>query len=305
MKRSCLTIGAFDGVHLGHARLIKAAAAEGRARGWKNSLVYFPLPPKFVFSGTHENCLVTLPSEREAILRALGPDAVIPMPFTDEIASMDAESFFAEIVRGRFRADGLCVGADFAFGRGRSGGAGFLRAACRREGMLFRSVPFVSRGGRKISSTLLRELLWAGKVEKAAACMGRNYTVRGPVIRGAGLGRKLGYPTANIGADPLKILPPGIFAARCRVDGEEFACVANCGRRPTVNTLGGRMLLEAHVLDFSREIYGEMVEVEFLRKIREEERFPSREALVKAIDGDIAAARAYFKRLPGPQGLRR
>lgn len=298
MKRSCLTIGAFDGVHLGHLRLIKAAVAEGRARGWRNSLIYFPLPPKFVFSGTHENCLVTLPSEREAVLRGLGLDSIAPVPFTDEIASMDAEAFFAEIIRGRFRADGLCVGADFAFGRGRSGGADFLRAACRREGMFFRSVPFFSRGGRKVSSTLLRELLWAGSVERAAACMGRNYVVRGPVIRGAGLGRKLGYPTANIGADPLKILPPGIFAARCRFDGKEFACVVNSGRRPTVNTLGGRMLLEAHLLDFSREIYGETVEVEFLKRIRAEEKFPSREALVRAIDGDISSARSYFRRVP-------
>jgi len=296
VKRSCLTIGAFDGVHLGHARLIRTVVAQGRSRGWKNSLVYFPLPPKFVFSGVHENCLITLPSEREAALRGLGLDSITPVPFTDEIASMDAEAFFAEIVRGRFRADGLCVGADFAFGRGRSGGAAFLRAACRREGVLFRSVPFVSRGGRKISSTLVRELLWEGRVTAAAACMGRNYRVSGPVIRGAGLGAKLGYPTANIGADPLKILPPGIFAALCRLEGREFPCVANSGRRPTVNTLGGRMLLEAHILDFSGQIYGETAEVEFLKRLRAEERFPSKEELVRAIGRDIAAARSYFGR---------
>jgi len=289
-------IGSFDGVHLGHRRLVLAAVREALRHGMASRLVYFPFPPKFFFSGELENCLITLPEEREALLEALRPDAVEPLVFDGNLAAMPAAEFFNRVVLDRFASGGLCVGPDFAVGRGREGHLAYLKAASRQAGIAFRAVPFSRRGGHKISSSLIRARLREGRVEEANACLGWNYCVSGPVVKGAGLGRKLGYPTANIGAHPAKILPPGIFAARVKVGHDTHEAVLSVGRRPTVNTLGGRMILEAHILDFSRNIYGRKVEVTFLRHLRPERKFSSKESLIKHIEGDILAARRYFSK---------
>lgn len=287
-------IGSFDGVHLGHRRIIRAAVREALRRGMASRIVYFPFPPKFFFSGELENCLITLPEEREALMEALRPDAVEPLVFDRNLAAMPAADFFNRVVLDRFASGGLCVGPDFAVGRGREGHLDYLKAASRQAGIAFKAVPFSRRGGHKISSSLIRAHLREGRVEEANACLGWNYSVSGPVVKGAGLGRKLGYPTANIGAHQAKILPPGIFAARVKVGHDTHDAVLSVGRRPTVNTLGGRMILEAHILDFSRNIYGRKVEVTFLKHLRPERKFSSKESLIKHIEGDILAARRYF-----------
>ncbi|MHB0996274.1 MAG: riboflavin biosynthesis protein RibF [Elusimicrobiales bacterium] len=290
-----LAIGTFDGVHLGHRRMILAAVREALRRGMRSSIVYFPLPPKFFFSGEREGCLITLPEEREALIKALRPDQAGPLQFDGQLAGMTAGEFFSSMVLGRFNAGGLCVGPDFAVGKGREGHMDFLRRASRAAGIAFKAVPFATRGGHKISSSLIRAHLRAGAVEEANRCLGWTYGVSGPVIKGAGLGRKLGFPTANVGADPAKILPPGIFAARAKVGRETYKAVLSVGRRPTVNTLGGRVVLEAHILDFSRTIYGKRIEVSFLKHLRPERKFASKESLVRHIRADIAAARRYFE----------
>lgn len=289
-------IGSFDGVHLGHRRIVRAAVREALRRGMASRIVYFPFPPKFFFSGEMENCLITLPEEREALMEALRPDAVEPLVFDSTLASMPAADFFNRVVLDRFASGGLCVGPDFAVGRGREGHLDYLKAASRQAGIAFKAVPFSRRGGHKISSSLIRAHLREGRVEEANACLGWNYSVSGPVVKGAGLGRKLGFPTANIGAHPSKILPPGIFAALVKVGHDTHEAVLSVGRRPTVNTLGGRMILEAHILDFSRNIYGRKVEVTFLRHLRPERKFSSKESLIKHIEGDILSARRYFSK---------
>lgn len=293
--RNFLTIGTYDGVHVGHRRIIRAAVREALKRGMKSRVVYFPFPPKFFFSGETGNCLITLPEEREALMEALRPDEVEPLNFNSALSLMGAADFFKRVVLDRFQAGGLCVGPDFAVGKGREGHLDFLRAACAKAGIVFKTVPFARRDGHKISSSLIRAHLHAGAVEEANICLGWDYCVSGPVIKGAGLGRKLGFPTANIGAHPAKILPPGIFAARIKVGHEVFKAVLSVGRRPTLNTLGGKMILEAHILDFSKMIYGKQVQVTFLKHLRPERKFHSLDSLVTHIRKDIAAARRFFK----------
>lgn len=289
-----LSIGTYDGVHLGHRKIILAAVRAARRLGLRSRVLYFPFPPKFFFSGEREACLITLPGERRRLILGLGADEAVELPFDGKMASTGARDFFESQVVRRYAAGGLCVGPDFAVGRGREGHSDFLAAACSEAGIVFKKMSFLTRHGHRISSSLIRSHLRAGAVEEANACLGWNYTVSGPVLRGAGLGRQLGYPTANVGADPAKILPPGIFAARVRLGAESYDAVLSVGRRPTVNTLGGRLILEAHLLDFSRMIYGRRLEVEFLRHLRPERRFASREALVEHIKADIAAARRFF-----------
>lgn len=291
-----VTIGTFDGVHRGHRRIIRTAVREALRRGMASHVTYFPLPPKFFFSGETGNCLITLPEERERLIESLRPDVVAPLVFNKALCSMPAADFFSRVVLDRSRAGGLCVGPDFAVGRGREGHLDFLRAASREAGIVFKAVPFTRRGGHKISSSLIRAHLREGKIAEANFCLGWEYSVSGPVVKGAGLGRKLGYPTANIGAHPAKILPPGIFAARVRVGHGLHNAVLSVGVRPTVNALGGKMVLEAHILDFSGMLYGKNLEVTFLEHIRPERKFASKESLVRHIAGDIAAARQYFKK---------
>jgi riboflavin kinase/FMN adenylyltransferase len=292
--KNFLSIGTYDGVHLGHRKIILAALRGARRLGMRCRVVYFPLPPKFYFSGEKENCLITLPAERRGLIAGLGADLAEELPFDRRLASTGADQFFSGVVLGRFNAGGLCVGPDFAVGRGREGHSDFLAAACGKAGIVFKKLSFLTRGGHRISSSLIRAHLRAGAVEQANKCLGWDYSVSGPVIRGAGLGRKLGFPTANVGADPAKILPPGIFAARVKVGSGVFDAVLSVGCRPTVNTLGGRMVLEAHILDFSRMIYGKTIQVTFLKHLRAERKFSSKESLVKHIKADIAAARRFF-----------
>ena len=290
-----LTIGTYDGVHLGHRKIIKAAMREALKRGMQSCVVYFPFPPKFLFSGENSNCLITLPEERERLISALRPDGVEALPFNKTLASMSAGDFFQGLVADRFKAGGLCVGPDFAVGKGREGHLDFLREACMASGIYFKSVTFAKRLGHKISSSLIRAHLHAGAVEEANICLGWDYCASGPVIKGAGIGRQIGFPTANVGVHPAKILPPGIFAAKVKVDGESFNAVLNVGKRPTVGSLAGKVILEAHILDFSRMIYEKNIEVTFLKHIRPERKITSREALIEHINSDIAAARKFFK----------
>lgn len=289
-----ISIGTYDGVHLGHRRIIQAVMREALRRGMNSRIIYFPVPPKFFFSGEKENCLITLPQEREAMIAALRPDLVEALPFDAGLAATPAATFFSELVLERFRAGGLCVGPDFAVGRNREGHSAFLAAACAKAGIAFKKMAFLRRGGHRISSSLVRAQLRSGDVAQANLCLGWEYFVEGPVLRGAGLGRKLGFPTANVGAHPAKILPPGIFAARVKVDGETHGAVVSVGRRPTVNTLGGRVIVEAHLLDFSKMIYGKRIRVTFLKHLRAERKFSSKESLVERIKTDIAAARGYL-----------
>ncbi len=289
-----LTIGTYDGVHLGHRKIIGALIRESLKLGFNSALAYFPSPPKFFFSGETENCLITLPGEREELIRGQGVGKISSLPFGSALAKMSAETFFGSVILRKHHAGGLCVGRDFAVGKGRLGNLDFLRGRCAGSGVRFKAMAFVTFGGHKISSSLIRAYLRSGRVEEANKCLGWNYSVSGTVVRGAGMGRRLGFATANINANPAKILPPGVFAVRVRVGKEIFPGVANVGRRPTMRSLGGRLLLEAHMLDFDRPLYGRRLEVEFLRHLRAERRFGSRDALRRQVFEDVRAARRFF-----------
>lgn len=289
-----LTIGTYDGVHLGHQKIINALIRESLKRGLNSALAYFPSPPRFFFSGETVNCLITLPEEREKLLRKLRVENITKVPFDSVLAEMSAEKFFNDIILKGHDAAGLCVGRDFAFGKNRRGNAEFLMKHCAAAGIRFKAMSFVTFGGHKVSSSLIRTFLRNGRVEEANKCLGWNYTVSGKVVKGEGIGRRLGFPTANIDAHPAKILPPGIFAARVRLDKGVFHGVVNVGHRPTVDSLDGCLLLEVHILDFDRDIYGRKLEVEFIRHLRSERKFKSKEALQRQILQDIRIARKYF-----------
>ncbi|MFA5161198.1 MAG: riboflavin biosynthesis protein RibF [Elusimicrobiales bacterium] len=290
--RNFIAVGTFDGVHLGHREVIAELSARARASGMKSLAVYFPIPPKAFLSGKPEQSMITLPGERGALLKQCGADAAVSLEFTRGLAAMSCERFLDEVLVKKLRAGGILAGQDFAFGAGRQGHVNWLRRECETRGIELVVLHFVKAQGHKISSTQIRQYLHEGLVEEAAELLGRPYSLKGTVVRGKGLGRKLGYPTANLDAGACKILPRGVFAVHANVRGERFNAVANIGFRPTVNPIHSHIpLCEVHILDFMRDIYDEEVEIDFSAKIRNEAKFYNLSELVSGIKADISAVR--------------
>lgn len=291
MRRALITIGTFDGVHRGHRRLLRWALERSRRLGLRPEAAVFAEPPRFYFRPEARVGLLTTPARRVELLEELGFERVRVLRFGPALARTSHERFFERTILGRWKAGGLLVGRDFAFGKGRKGDLRWLGEACLREGLFLGVLPLVSSGGAKVSSSRIRELLLAGEVAKAARLLGRPHRIEGVVVRGRRLGRRLGFPTANLKVRGGLILPRGVFHAR--VSGGPFArardAVLNVGVRPTFG--GGRLAVEVHVPGFSGDLYGERLAVDLLRRIRAERRFATTSALRRRIAADVIRVR--------------
>ncbi|MFN3449626.1 MAG: bifunctional riboflavin kinase/FAD synthetase [Roseococcus sp.] len=287
-----VALGNFDGVHLGHAEVLRAAH-QARPDLPLVALTFEPHPREHFRPDDPPFRLTLLPA-KAAALAALGARAVIAIPFDAGFAALSAEAFVEEVLHRALGARHLACGPDFAFGHRRGGDAAFLRAAAEARGIGLSVVPKLSDAEGPVSSSRIRRALQDGYPERAAALLGRPWAIRGPVTRGDARGRTIGFPTANI---PLgRHLEParGVYAVRARLpDGRLAAGVANLGRRPT---LGGDPVsrLEAHLFDLSADLYGQELEVALLHFLREERRFDDVAALAAQIAADAAAARALL-----------
>ncbi|GAB5601995.1 riboflavin biosynthesis protein RibF [Thermus sp. FJN-A] len=277
-----VAVGSFDGVHLGHQHLLHQALAEAKALK-EPLLVYTFDPPTKVFT-RGEGFLMDLQEKVEA-LRGIGVELILAVPFNEEFARRPPEAFLEDL--RALQASRIYVGEDFRFGRGRAGGPEALEKVAPT-----RVVSLLSLGGEAVKSSRIRDLLKEGKVEEARHLLGRPYGAYGVVVEGDRMGRRLGFPTANLAVHPLKVLPPGVYAVEAEGAFGRYKGVANVGTRPTLG--GEERRLEVHLLGFAGELYGEEVRVRFLKRLREERRFPSLEALRAQIAEDVAAARAYF-----------
>jgi len=277
-----VAVGSFDGVHLGHQHLLRQALAEAKALK-EPLLVYTFDPPTKVFT-RGEGFLMDLQEKVEA-LREVGVELILAVPFNEEFAQRPPEAFLEDLKA--LQASRIYVGEDFRFGRGRAGGPEALERVAPT-----RVVPLLSLGGEPVKSSRLRALLREGRVEEARHLLGRPYGAYGVVVEGDRMGRRLGFPTANLAVHPLKVLPPGVFAVEAEGAFGRYKGVANVGTRPTLG--GEERRLEVHLLGFIGELYGEEVRVRFLKRLREERRFPSLEALKAQIAEDVEEARAYF-----------
>lgn len=279
--RIVLSIGVYDGVHLGHAAVVAALLREAaRLRALPAVLTFSP-HPREVLGGAPPPLLVTV-EHRLALLASLGVRLCIVLPFTRELAAMDA----GEFVRGRLlvAADlaGIVVGPGFAFGRGRGGTVRLLRALGRSRGFSVAVAGGRTAGGRKVSSTAIRGMVRRGDLAGASRLLGRPYSLRGAVVRGKGLGRGLGVPTANLALEGVLRPPAGVYAARVAVGGRVRDGVLNIDRDGVV---------EAHLFDFDRDLYGKTLEVFPGKRIRPERRFRSAGALAGRMQRDIAIAK--------------
>ncbi len=288
-----LVIGNFDGVHCGHRALLERVVQAARARGLAAAAMTFePHPREYFAPDAAPPRLANLRDKIEG-LRASGLDRVFVMHFNERLSSLAAPAFIDDVLVGACAMRWLIVGDDFRFGARRAGDIALLRAHAAAGGYEVRQLDTVCLGSTRISSSAVRTALAAGDLAQAAALLGHPYHISGRVLHGAKLGRQIGFPTLNLRLAHRRPAVHGIYAVRVHGLGTPRPGVASAGLRPTVDQ-SGRWLLEVHLFDFAAEVYGHLVRVEFLQKLRDEEKFDSLEALTTAIRDDTRRARALL-----------
>ena len=286
-----VTVGTFDGIHRGHQAVLAEVVRRARAQHLESVLVTFEPHPLEVVNPEAAPRLLTLLEEKRAALAKTEIARVEVLPFTRELAALGADEFVRDVLRARYAIRELVCGYGHGFGRGRSGDVEVVRRLAVVEGFAMDVVDPVRDDGQPISSTLIRTALAHGNLEAAARWLGRPYSLLGVVERGAGRGRTIGVPTLNLAPpDPRKLLPPdGVYAVRVYWRGGAGGGMMNQGPRPTFGVTARG--LEIHVFDFAGELYGETVKVEWVRRLRDVQTFPSPEVLVEQLGRDAAAAR--------------
>ncbi len=288
-RPSHITVGAFDGVHRGHQHLIGAMTQAAHAAGRAAVAFTFDPHPGAVLGRRSVAALSTI-EERATLLERLGVDLLVVLRFTPAVAGLSA-THFVGLLRRHLRMVELWAGPDFALGHRREGDVSFLQRLGEQEGFVVRVVPPLQWQGGVVSSTRIRAALTAGNIEEANGCLGRPYALTGVVVHGQGLGRSFGIPTANIEPPAGRLIPAnGVYA--CRADTEQvtgWPAVVNVGVRPTVTTDG--LAVEAHLLDFAGDLYGQRLRLEFVARLRDEIRFPTVDALLAQVQKDMARAR--------------
>ncbi len=304
--RAAVSVGVFDGVHLGHQRILaeaRARAERAAAAGGSGRCVVasFDPHPDLVLAKSFRAPapLTPLPERRERIA-ALGIPEMEVIPFTRELASLEPEVFVERHLVTPYRLHVLVVGEGFALGRGRSGDIGRLREIGAREGFEVVAVPILQLDGAPVSSTRIRGLLEEGRVAEAARLLGRRYDLGGRVVRGEAMGRRLGFPTANLRLHDEKLIPAdGVYASQAREAGGSWrAAATSIGVRPTFE--GQARVLEVHLLDWDGDLLGRDLEVELVDWIRPQERFPDAPSLVRAMESDVAEIRGRLERAALP-----
>lgn len=300
VKAPVVTLGNFDGLHLGHQRILKKVSERARALG-RPSLVYTfePHPMKVVSPKKSPPLIVDLP-DKVRLIGAFGIDYLFLASFTEEFAARHPREFVEEeLVRGA-SANEVWVGHDYAFGKGKRGTVEYLKGLGDAFGFSVFVIPAHRKKGHIVSSSRVRELIKGGEVRGAAELLGRPYSIKGKVVSGKDLGRKIGFPTANLRVTSELVPKRGVYAAFVTLNNKPHRAVVNIGTAPTIGGGGGskkggkKTSVEAHILDFDRKIYGRKMEIAFVRRLRDEVRFPSENELKKQIARDVKRARKIF-----------
>ena len=288
--RTTAAIGAFDGVHLGHQRILTAAVNEARARGIASvGILFDPLPSQF-FGRVGQNERILLRSEQEARLKELGIDHVIVIPFTQEFSELSPDGFL-EIVQEKLHFEKLFMGNDFSIGKQRSGGPDVIRDLGQKYHFEVEVIPYEKIDGQRISSTVIRDLLRNGEVGSANRMLGYPFYFTSRIIHGEARGRKLGFPTLNVKIPEEKIkLPNGVYAVINTIEGKRYPSVTNIGVRPTFGMEAEGVVVESFLLHASGSFYGDFTKAEFIEMLRPEIRFDSADALRAQIQTDTQRA---------------
>lgn len=293
-RKVCLGIGFFDGVHLGHQQVIRQTLTDAGQHAAIGLVITFDQHPNVVVAPSRVPRLIySLPQKLRAI-EALGADTLLLIHFDQPFSEQTGEAFVRGLARDLGRTQSLCVGANFVFGHKRGGNVDLLRKLGVELGFAVHGMAAVSLDGRTVSSTRIREAIRAGDLDKVSQMLGCTYSVAGTVVRGDGLGQQLGFPTANLDVAGLALPPHGVYAVLAQAGGKTRRAVLSIGLRPTLRNPQPQLRVEAHLIDFTGDLYGQELELVFVEKLRADEKFASLADLQKQIARDILKAQSKF-----------
>jgi riboflavin kinase / FMN adenylyltransferase len=297
VRPTVLTMGVFDGTHLGHQLIFKSVVERAHAIGAIPTVITFDPHPRAVLSPQSAPKLLQTFDQKIEAFGVLGIEQTIVINFTKEFASVDARTFIRDVIYDRLHANEVYLGRGFAFGHKRAGNIELLREESQQLGFFADEIPEVRMRGKRISSSLIRQLLSEGHVNLARRMLGRPYGVEGRVVSGDERGRKIGFPTANLKAQNRVIPSRGVYITATLIDGIWRRSVTNIGIRPTFEN-SEDVLIETHILDWSGDLYGDVLRVRFLHRLRDEKKFNSIDELKRQIEYDVRRAIMYFGRAP-------
>lgn len=291
MPKTFITVGTFDGVHRGHKKLFSALKTAAKESGLSPLALVFKMPPKNILNNNLEQSVLLDLNRKKEFLNDI---KTVYLDF-NKVKDLSAETFFDLLIK-KYKMGGIIAGKDFAFGKNRQGNISFLREKCKQNNILCNIIDFEEEDNSKISSSRLRNALKAGEIPALNKMLGRNFTLEGKIIHGQQLGRKIGFPTANLDIKKEQILPRGVFAVLVYLDGKKYKGICNIGLRPTV-IINGLPSVEIFIFDFNKDIYGKILKAEFVQKIRAEKRFNGLGELTEQINNDCAAAQKILSKL--------
>jgi riboflavin kinase/FMN adenylyltransferase len=292
-KEMLLTIGVFDGVHLGHRHLIAKLNELARKQGYASGVITFSQHPQEVLSPKTRLPSLTRLEQRIALLEDEGVDIVIPIPFTPQLANLSPKQFLS-LLKEYLKMKGLVVGPDFALGKGRQGDIDALCRLGQEMDFSLTVVPPMTIDGETVSSTAIRKALAKGNIKQVQKLLGRPFRLQGRVVSGDRRGTKLGFPTANLEVEPGQALPAsGVYACRAYINGQSYPAMTNIGTRPTFGS--GPRLIEVYLLDYNGDLYGQELIIDIIERLRNEKKFDTPEQLRKQIAEDVKQGKAMLK----------
>ena len=292
-RKVCLAIGVFDGVHLGHQQIIRQTIADARQHDAVALVITFDRHPNYIVAPERVPPQIYSAPQQLRSIASLGVDALLEIHFDRAFSELSGEVFIRDLVRDLGKIHSICVGADFVFGHQRSGNVALLKKLGLELNFGVHGLAAVALDGQVVSSTRIREAIRAGDLDAAGQMLGRPYTICGKVVEGDKIGRQLGFPTANLDVTNLILPPNGVYAANTRFNERSYRVALNIGVRPTV-AAGSELRVEAHLLDFSGELYGAELELEIGERLRGEQTFSSAAELRGQIARDIAQVRSKY-----------
>lgn len=289
-----LTIGNFDGVHIGHRELLKKIKSECKAKNLLFVVVTFVPHPQKILQPEKERFLISSYDQRRELLKRLGVDVLVEMNFTRDFSTLKAEEFVSQYLLTYPNLKDFYLGYDFAFGANKEGGHDLVNAICHPKGVEVEIQPKYEFQGKVVSSSMIRERLLSGKIDEVESILQRPFHLEGVVVKGEGRGKKIGFPTANIQVSADLIVPQkGVYVTRTIYKGMTYQSVTNIGNNPTFKD-GNQLHIETNLFDFNMDIYGELLDIQFLHKLRDERKFPTVNDLIAQIKLDVEAAKKFL-----------
>jgi riboflavin kinase / FMN adenylyltransferase len=293
-RKVCLAIGFFDGVHLGHQQIIRQTTTDARQHEALALILTFDKHPNTVIAPDRAPALIYPLEQKLRVIESLEADVTLVVHFDKAFSERGGEEFVRTLAGEAGPIRSICVGANFTFGHKRSGNVELLRRLGAELKFTVHGQAAVALDGKAVSSTRIRQAISTGNLDAASQMLGRAYSLVGPVVTGDQVGRKLGFPTANLDVVGLVLPPSGVYVAQAKTSGTLHRAVVNIGSRPTLQSPQPQLRIEAHLLDFNGDLYGKTLELIFVEKLRDEKKFPSLDELREQIARDISKAQSKF-----------